>query len=80
MGGSLSSMGSKGGSEALAGRPQGPATPQPWTGEGAGKSVGSAASSPEPWSQPPTLGSLELDEGELVGMAAQGASCTGIAR
>lgn len=64
MGGSLSSMGSKGGPEGLGGRPQGPATPQPWTEERAGKGVGSAASSPEPWSQPPTLGSLELAEGE----------------
>ncbi|PRW61504.1 Serine threonine- kinase CTR1 [Chlorella sorokiniana] len=60
MGGSLSSMGSKGGPEGLGGKVQGPATPQPWTER---EGVGVATGSSTPWSRPATLGSLEVAEG-----------------
>lgn len=66
MGGSLSSMGSKGGPEGLGDRSQGPATPQPWT-ERAGKGVGGKA---QPWSRPPTLGSLEVAESKQSAIGA----------
>ena len=83
MGGSLSSMGSKGSPEGLDGRRLGPATPHPWTGERAGRGVGLAASSEQPWSRPPTLGTLEVDEGEQdqhvkkAGRAGKQADCPG---